>query len=423
MATSPLPSRGPDGKGRSIWLHHPFLLRVHMVGRHKYGYMIPCIDNPCLLGVPLVGRHQSGYKTPAFSESPWCGDINMATSPCLLGVPMVRRDQYGYFIPAFSESPWCGDINMATSPLPSRGPHGAERSIWLLYPCLLGVPMVGRHQSGYITPTFSGSPWCGEINLATKPLPSRSPHGAETSIWLHHPAFLGSPWCGEINMATSSPPSRSPHGAETSIWLHHPCLLGVPMVRRDQYGYFIPAFLESPWWGDINLATSPLPSRGPHGAERSIWLQNPCLLGVPMVRRHQYGYITLPSRGPHGAERSIWLLHPCLLGVPMVGRHQSGYITPAFSGSPWCGESNMATSPLPPWGPCWGEINMATSPLPSWGPHGVERSIWLQNHPCLLGPHGGERSIWLLHCPLLRLAMVGRHQYGYITHAFLGSAW
>ena len=34
----------------------------------------------------------------------------------------------------------------ATSPLPSRGPHGGEKSIWLHYPCFLGVPMVGRNQ-------------------------------------------------------------------------------------------------------------------------------------------------------------------------------------------------------------------------------------------------------------------------------------
>ena len=26
-------------------------------------------------------------------------------------------------------------------------------------PCLLGVPMVGRNQNGYITSTFLGSPW------------------------------------------------------------------------------------------------------------------------------------------------------------------------------------------------------------------------------------------------------------------------
>ena len=43
--------------------------------------------------------------------------------------------------------------------------------------------------------------------------------------------------------------------------------------------------------------------------------------------------------GPHGGEKSIW------------------HITLAFSGSPW-----------------WGEINMATSPLPSWGSHGGEKS-------------------------------------------------
>ena len=34
----------------------------------------------------------------------------------------------------------------ATSPLPSRGPHGGGKSIWLHYPCFLGVPMVGRNQ-------------------------------------------------------------------------------------------------------------------------------------------------------------------------------------------------------------------------------------------------------------------------------------
>ena len=54
---------------------------------------------------------------------------------------------------------------MATSPLPSRGPHGGEKSIWLHHPCLLMVPMVGTNQYGYITPAFSGSPWWGEFNV------------------------------------------------------------------------------------------------------------------------------------------------------------------------------------------------------------------------------------------------------------------
>ena len=48
---------------------------------------------------------------------------------------------------------------MPTSPLPSRGPHGGEKSIWQHHPCLLGVPIVGRNQFGNITPAFSGSPW------------------------------------------------------------------------------------------------------------------------------------------------------------------------------------------------------------------------------------------------------------------------
>ena len=32
-------------------------------------------------------------------------------------------------------------------------------------PCLLGVPMMGRKQHGYITSAFSRSLWWGEINL------------------------------------------------------------------------------------------------------------------------------------------------------------------------------------------------------------------------------------------------------------------
>ena len=50
--------------------------------------------------------------------------------------------------------------------------------------------------------------------------------------------------------------TRGPHGGEKSIWLHHPCLLGVPVVRRDQYGYITPAFSGLPWWGEINLVRS-----------------------------------------------------------------------------------------------------------------------------------------------------------------------
>ena len=37
------------------------------------------------------------------------------------------------------------------------------------------------------------------------------------------------------------------------MWLHHSCLLGVSMVGRDQYGYITSTFSGSPWWGEINL--------------------------------------------------------------------------------------------------------------------------------------------------------------------------
>ena len=46
---------------------------------------------------------------------------------------------------------------------------------------------------GYITPTLSGPPWWGEINMATSPLPSLGTHGGEKSIWLHHLCLLGVP--------------------------------------------------------------------------------------------------------------------------------------------------------------------------------------------------------------------------------------
>ena len=40
--------------------------------------------------------------------------------------------------------------------------------------------------------------------------------------------------------------SRHKNEAQTQYSLHHPCLLGVPMVGRNQYGYITPAFLGSP---------------------------------------------------------------------------------------------------------------------------------------------------------------------------------
>ena len=46
------------------------------------------------------------------------------------------------------------------------------------------------------------------------------------------------------------------------------------------------------------------------------------------------GTSPMSSHGPDGGKRSIWLHHPCLLGVLMVGRDRYGYITHAFHGDP-----------------------------------------------------------------------------------------
>ena len=96
------------------------------------------------------------------------------------------------------------------------------------------------------------------------------------SLWLPNPCLLRVPIVGE------------------SIWLHHPRRLTVLMVGRNQYCYITAGFSGSPWWGEINMATSPLPSRGPQGGEKSIWLHHPCLHRVPVAGRNQYACIAHP---------------------------------------------------------------------------------------------------------------------------------
>ena len=76
------------------------------------------------------------------------------------------------------------------------------------------------------------------------------PHTTLIVLQLHMPIVQG------------QPPSREPKAeytwgeVQTQYSLHHPRLLGVPMVRRNQYGYTTPTLLGSPWWGEINLVRS-----------------------------------------------------------------------------------------------------------------------------------------------------------------------
>ena len=81
-----------------------------------------------------------------------------------------------------------------------------------------------------------------------------TPSALEAQVWaqwLHQPCRLGGPHTGtKSELATSPLPSPGPHGGERSIWLHQACLLRVPMVGIDQYGYIAPTFLGFPWWGE-----------------------------------------------------------------------------------------------------------------------------------------------------------------------------
>ena len=79
----------------------------------------------------------------------------------------------------------------------------------------------------------------------------------------------------------------------------------------NQYSYITPAFSGSPWWGEINMATSPLPSWGPHCGEKLIWLHNPrkkCGLGLRIksgLKRCSASNLVLPRRHGLGSHFKI----------------------------------------------------------------------------------------------------------------------
>ena len=54
-------------------------------------------------------------------------------------------------------------------------------------------------------------------------------------------SIVGKHQCGYITPAFSGSPS-----GERLIWLHHSWPLRLPMVGKDQYGYITPSFLGSP---------------------------------------------------------------------------------------------------------------------------------------------------------------------------------
>ena len=123
LPTSALLSPGPPNREESNRLHHLCLLGVPKVGRNQIGYITPAFS-----GAPEWG----GIKlaTSALpSRGPQSGEeSNRLHHPCLLGLPKVGRNQIAYISPAFSGAPKWGGIKLATSPLPSWGPQNGEES-------------------------------------------------------------------------------------------------------------------------------------------------------------------------------------------------------------------------------------------------------------------------------------------------------
>ena len=94
---------------------------------------------------------------------------------------------------------------------------------------------------------------------------------------------------GELRTALGSPKVLLAHAPKSDqrrcsrflchlAWLHHHCRLGGPLVG--------------------GMVKSPLPSRGPHGGNRSIWLHCPYLLGFPIVGRKEEW-----KMGKYGSKR------------------------------------------------------------------------------------------------------------------------
>ena len=347
VATSPLPYRGSpplqSGGQNQKW---PTCGQI--------GYLIPAVS-----GSPTASER--GAKSEVAHK--WA---NWLTHPCRIGEP--HRCRAGGKI---RSGPQVGKL--ATSPLPYRGAPplqtGGQNQKW---------PTSG--QSGYLTPTVSGSPTASERG-------AKSEVAHKWAKWLPHPCRIGEPhrfraggkirsgplvgklatsplpyrgapplqsggqnqkWptCGQIGYlipAVSGSPTASERGAKSEVahkwanWLPHPCRIGEP--HRFRAGGKI---RSGPQVGKV--ATSPLPYRGApplqSGGQNQKW---------PACG--QIGYLTpavsgSPTASERGAKSEVahkwanWLPHPCRIGEPhrfrAGGKIRSGPLV-----------GKLATSPLP----------------------------------------------------------------------------
>ena len=286
---------------------------------HKWANWLP---HPCRIGDPH--RFRAGGK---IRSGPQVGKL--ATSPLRIGEP--HRFRAGGKI---RSGPQVGKL--ATSPLPYRGApplqSGGQNQKW---------PTSG--QSGYLTPTASGSPTAAERG-------AKSEVAHKWAKWLPHPCRIGEPHrCragGKIRsgpqvgkVATSplpyrrSPPLQS--GEQNQKW-----------PTSGQSGYLTPAVSGSP-------AASERGAKSEVAHKWAKWLPHPCRIGDPHRFRAgnktrsgpQVGKVAtspLPYRGSpplqSGGQNQKW---------PTSG--QSGYLIPAVSGSPTASERGAKSEVAQKW--------------------------------------------------------------------------
>ena len=280
---------------------------------------------------------------------------------------------------------------MATKQWPSWSPQRVAESKWLVYPCLLGVPNLGRKQIGCKTVAFSESPKGQAVKLATSPLPSRGPLCGKESKWLHHPCLLGVPKLGKDQSGC--------------IALY---LLGVTNMGGNQSGSIAVAFLDPQREEESKGAAPPLPSCGPLGGGLSKWLYHLCTSwGSRQLGGIKGTTFPVPADGSQGVEGAKWLHDRGLPenGVGSCNTKEMGGVIHATSTLPCLGPSDhrsyiIVASSTSRKG---GEGNMATQ----------------RGHS--LGPQSGEESRWLHHQAFSKIPRLGISKRRYHTLAFSGA--
>ena len=485
VATSPLPSWGPKrgrkcyvtpallgianakhGEQNQKWLLHPCLLG----GPKEGGNATSPLHS---WGSPTKGNKiRSGCLTPAFLRAQKRAE--MLRQPYIVGDPQCQA--------------WGAKSEVATSPLPSWGPkrgrkcyvtpaflgipnakRGEQNQKWLPHPCLVGVPKEGGNatsplhswgsptpsagskiRSGYLTLAFLGAQKRAEMrrhpcNLG---VPQRQAQGAKSKV-ATSPLPSWGPKRGRKCYATPAISGfpNAKRGKQNQKWLPHPCLLGGPKEggngtsplhspgsptrsagSKIRSGCLIPAFLRAQkraemlrhpckpgfpqhqaWGAKSEVAASPLPSWGPKRGRK--WYVTPAFSGIPTPSagsKVESGYLTPAFLGAQ--KRAEMLRHPCILGVPQR--------------QVWGAKSEVATSPLPSWGPKRGRkwyVTLAFSGVPN-AKSREQNQKWLP-HPCLLGgPKEGENGTPRLQAWVSPTPSVGsKIRSGYLTLAFLGA--